>query len=61
MYKKGCDKGNANGCNVLGVFFDNGIGVEKNTQEALKYLSKGCDLKSENSCKNYRIVKNRAK
>jgi TPR repeat protein len=46
---------------VLGSFFYNGIGVEKNNQEALKYLSMGCDLKSEQSCKNYRIVKNSAK
>jgi TPR repeat protein len=42
-YKEGCEKGDGSGCGSLGLFYENGIGVEQNLTTALAYYQHACE------------------
>ena len=56
---KDCNGGNFLACAVLGFMYDNGEGVRQDDSRALQLFGKACDLKDEDGCKNYAILKNR--
>lgn len=49
-FEKACDLNNGGGCGVLGVLYENGEGVEKNSKKAAQFYSKACDLKEGDGC-----------
>ncbi len=52
-YRRGCDGGNALGCNNLGVLFDHGKhGVTRDTVRAMKLFQRACKGKSAIACSN---------
>ena len=52
LYKKACDKGEAEGCYNLGVMYDRGEGVKKSYPIAAKLYKKACDKGYATGCYN---------
>lgn len=44
-----CSKNDSWGCSMYGLALGNGLGREKNTEEAIKVLQKACTIANENS------------
>ncbi len=55
---KAYDGGYAIGCSNLGSMYLNGDGVRQDKSKALQLFGKACDMKDEDGCKNYAILKN---
>ncbi|GAA7692638.1 hypothetical protein JP0153_06150 [Helicobacter pylori] len=49
-FEKACDLNNSGGCGALGMMYENGRGVEKNSKKAAQLYSKACDLKDGCGC-----------
>jgi hypothetical protein len=45
LNKKACDGGDTDGCFILGLMYHNGKGVKQNSQKALEFYDKACDMK----------------
>ena len=43
LWQKACDSGEAWGCAILGVLYQNGQGVKQNYQKAAQLYQKACD------------------
>ncbi len=43
-FEKACDLKYGGGCGALGMLYDDGKGVEKNSIKVAQYASKACDL-----------------
>ena len=54
LCQKACDGGEAGGCAILGVSYQNGQGVKQNFSTAKQYYGKACDLGLQLGCDNYR-------
>ena len=54
LWQKACDSGEAVGCAILGVSYQNGQGVKQNFSTAKQYYGKACDLGLQLGCDNYR-------
>lgn len=50
FYRKACKIGYTSGCSRLGSMYAKGIGVDKNSTEALKLYRKACDGRDPNGC-----------
>ncbi len=57
-YRKACRLGSAKGCYFLGMMYGNGEGVNKDLNEALVYLDKGCSKGVSEACNNANTVRN---
>jgi hypothetical protein len=57
LFTKACDGGDAVGCYNLGLMYFNGQGVKQSKSLALKYFAVSCDMKYENACYNYTVLK----
>lgn len=55
FYQSCDDNGNAQGCNNLGLLYDEGKGVDKNTKMACTYYSIACDNGETRGCINLAI------
>ncbi len=51
-FEKACDLKYGRGCNGLGVLYEYGQGVEKNSKKATQFYSKACELKDGKGCSN---------
>lgn len=57
LFIKSCNKNNnKSACHNVGHIYDNGLGVQKNYLEAMKYYKKGCTLGYSHSCYNVGIM-----
>ena len=54
LWQKACDSGEAWGCAILGVFYQDGKGVKQNFSTAKQYYGKACDLGLQPGCDNYK-------
>ena len=53
LFKKACDKGDAQGCYNLGVMYANGYGVRQNYKTAKEFLGEACDMGLQVGCDGY--------
>jgi TPR repeat protein len=53
LYNLVCDNGNAFGCTMVGAFFEDGLSIQTNLNEALAYYAKACDMGHEYSCESH--------
>ncbi len=51
-FEKACGLKYGGGCATLGMLYDDGKGVEKNSIKAAYFYSKACDLNNGGGCKN---------
>ncbi len=51
-FEKACDLNNGLGCFNAGVSYENGQGVENNSEKAAQFYSKACDLNNNKGCFN---------
>ncbi len=49
-FEKACELNSGGGCGALGLLYENGEGVEKNSKKAAQFYSKACDLKDGRGC-----------
>jgi len=52
FYEKGCDFGDASGCNDLGWLLHNGKGVPVDVGRAAQFYARGCNRGSARACTN---------
>ncbi|GAA7837708.1 hypothetical protein JP0186_00590 [Helicobacter pylori] len=50
--EKACELNSGGGCGALGMMYENGRGVEKNSKKAAQLYSKACELKDGWGCSN---------
>ena len=50
LYTKSCDDGYGLGCDNLGEMYRDGVGVQRDTSEALTLFQKGCNLGEPSAC-----------
>lgn len=55
-YTKACNKGHAEACNNLAIFYEKGEGCEKDLNMALKLYKQSAVLGSPNGKKNHKIM-----
>lgn len=57
LFTKSCNiNNNKNGCHNVAHIYDNGLGIQKNYIESMKYYKKGCDLGYAPSCYSIGIM-----
>ncbi len=49
-FEKACGLKYGGGCGALGILYDDGKGVEKNSKKATYFFSKACELKESDGC-----------
>lgn len=52
--QKACDGGDAAGCALLGVRYEEGEGVKQNKSKAKELYGKACDMKLQLGCEEYK-------
>ncbi|NGZ11547.1 MAG: sel1 repeat family protein [Nitrospira sp. LK70] len=57
LYQKACEGGYAIGCHSLGGAYLEGRGRPQDEGDALKYLRRGCELRNQQSCGDYSLLK----
>lgn len=48
--KAACDNGSGKSCFMIGVMYQHGLGVDKDTEKAIVYFKIACDLDIPASC-----------
>ena len=57
FFKRGCDQGNAAGCNHLGLLYEHGRGVANDSNRAADLFKKACDEGNDLGCRNLSRLK----
>ncbi|HEY1957673.1 MAG TPA: serine/threonine-protein kinase [Polyangiaceae bacterium] len=55
-YERGCNLGNPDACNNLGVDYENGYGVTRSLPRARSLYGQGCDGKNARGCRNLALL-----
>ncbi len=50
LFVRACDGGDSSGCAMVGAFYEDGDGIQRNYSEALSYYIKSCDMGYESGC-----------
>jgi TPR repeat protein len=58
LYNSACENGVSSGCNIVGAFFEDGLGIQKNNQSAITYYNKACEMGDETGCKDSTRLQN---
>jgi TPR repeat protein len=61
LAQKGCELGEAEGCNTAGVALDNGEGVPEDSKAAAVLFKKACDGKFALGCRNLALLKKKGR
>ncbi len=56
-FEKACDLKDGGGCGALGLLYENGKGVEKNSKKADQYISKACELGDQKACEMFKELR----
>ena len=60
LFKKACKNRVSRGCYYLGFIYLRGAeGIAKNEKKAMGSFARGCNIGSERSCVQYRLLKNK--
>jgi len=57
LVSKSCSEGYPLGCRMLGAYYEDGIVIPYNSDEALNYYTKACDMQDQWSCKRYTLFR----
>ncbi|MCH4598203.1 sel1 repeat family protein [Helicobacter pylori] len=60
-FEKACDLNNSGGCGALGMLYEYGQGVEKDSKKAAQFYSKACKLGLQEACEDAQNIEVRDK